>query len=472
MTERSKERETAAAAPEDTKDTWYLEDVYPETDNLFNATVGCIASDKSLLVVLDTNVLLLPYNVGGQELPKITDVYKKLSAEKRLFIPTRVVREFIKNRDDKLGEMLEKLNNSSSQLAVPSVQLPSLLEGVEKATAVTAAAKNLATAKTDYLKSIATLREMISGWRDNDPVTLAYNDLFTKDLQIDHELSREEVENRWKVRRDRQIPPGYKDKAKPDGGIGDYLIWLSILRLGEQKKQDLIFVTGEEKSDWLVRGVYPRQELIDEYRRASGGKTLRLIKLADLLSDLDAPSEVVDEVRQAEKEANTEHRLQSDQAVWPEELLSSWGAFSKKRSNWHSAFVQDYNLKSIANARRLSASSFGPSGAGRLKIAEDDVTIDLRFVVVNEEEVVFRSSDPSHSVAAIRDVQRSAPIQFPPLIDELANSVDIRENLDLLVVRPAPTAPTLTVRIIELDHENRTISVAYNITRRRLTLAP
>ena len=43
------------------------------------------------------------------------------------------------------------------------------------------------------------------------------------------------------------MPPGYKDGRKEDEGIGDFLIWKSLLKFGEEKKLDLAFVTGEEK---------------------------------------------------------------------------------------------------------------------------------------------------------------------------------------------------------------------------------
>jgi hypothetical protein len=44
-----------------------------------------------------------------------------------------------------------------------------------------------------------------------------------------------------------QIPPGYKDAGKADEGIGDYLIWETILEIGRTRKASVIFVTGGEK---------------------------------------------------------------------------------------------------------------------------------------------------------------------------------------------------------------------------------
>ena len=48
-----------------------------------------------------------------------------------------------------------------------------------------------------------------------------------------------------------KVPPGYKDASKDDGGIGDFLIWKTLLQLGSKEKKDFVFVTGEQKPDWF-----------------------------------------------------------------------------------------------------------------------------------------------------------------------------------------------------------------------------
>ena len=84
---------------------------------------------------------------------------------------------------------------------------------------------------------------------------------------------------------------------------------MSLLRLGRDNKKDLIFVTGEEKADWFVRAgaepIYPRPELIDEYRRSSGGRNIRLSTLHELLREMEVSDAVVEEVQRVEQEANT-----------------------------------------------------------------------------------------------------------------------------------------------------------------------
>jgi hypothetical protein len=49
---------------------------------------------------------------------------------------------------------------------------------------------------------------------------------------------------------------------------------------------------------------YPRYELIDEYRRESEGKSVRLLSFYELLREMQAAEQVVKEVEQVEVEAN------------------------------------------------------------------------------------------------------------------------------------------------------------------------
>ena len=68
--------------------------------------------------------------------------------------------------------------------------------------------------------------------------------------------------------------------------------------------QDIIFVTNDSKNDWWYQSesqaLYPRFELIDEYRQNSTDKTIHIINFSTFLQLFGASLEVVDEVRQEE----------------------------------------------------------------------------------------------------------------------------------------------------------------------------
>ena len=94
-------------------------------------------------------------------------------------------------------------------------------------------------------------------------------------------------------------------KGWTDSGIGDYLIWKTILHLGETNKRSVIFVSGDEKADWQHgsggSGFLPRYELQAEFRRISDGNDLYIIPLSRLLEIQKAEESSVDEIRTEEK---------------------------------------------------------------------------------------------------------------------------------------------------------------------------
>ena len=67
---------------------FHLKMIYPEVEDAFKVIIKPLDQIKdSCLIVLDTNVLLLPYTVGSKGLDEIKKNYTKLISESRLYIP-------------------------------------------------------------------------------------------------------------------------------------------------------------------------------------------------------------------------------------------------------------------------------------------------------------------------------------------------------------------------------------------------
>ncbi|PCD66833.1 PIN domain-containing protein [Rhizobium phaseoli] len=277
-----------------------LEDIFEDVGSIFLPNQVGKASSRDVLIAVDTNVLLLPLTIGSDALSKLQAFYERLRAEERLFLPARAAREYISNRDRKFADLLKTLNDMKSRVN-HDTKLPPILDTEDYA----AAEKALAAAKNDYMKALAKLGATVRSWNGDDPVTKVYAAAFDQSNIISPQQELSQVLLEWKSRRAEQRPPGYKDASKPDTGVGDFLIWKSLLDLAETKKKDMIFITGDEKADWSVRvdgkGVFPRPELIAEYRKASGGKNIRFANLHDVLREMDVAEEVVSEVEAAEQ---------------------------------------------------------------------------------------------------------------------------------------------------------------------------
>lgn len=288
-------------------DQFLLEALYPDASEVFSDYSISDIRNSTTIVVLDTNILLVPYHVRQDDLSALSDVYEFLAKEGRIFLPSRAAREFIKHRDAKLADMIKAINDQKSRLQIPHKRLSPLLEGVAGYDLLVEAQLRLSEARKVYEDRLTEMIGELRRWRGDDPITALYRKLFNSDNIIDAKESGEELSIGWAHRVNNEIPPGYKDSAKSDGGIGDYIIWRSILSIGFEKKLDLVFVTGDEKSDWYVRSsgeaVYPRPELVDEYRRASEGRKFSLMSLAAFLAEMKVEANVVEEIKSAEEES-------------------------------------------------------------------------------------------------------------------------------------------------------------------------
>lgn len=311
MTASKEGKPSKLAGPEaspDGSDPFKLEGIFEDVTQIFKPNRVTKASNPDAIIAVDTNVLLLPYTIRKDGLPKLQEFYQNLRAANRLYLPARVAREFIVHRDKKLAELLKMITDVRSRINIGETKLSPILEGVEGSEAMASASNALAAAKTHYTKALAVVEEKIQSWSGDDPVTTVYGVVFDHNNIVSPTQINEELLTEWQFRLKNQIPPGYKDGSKSDAGIGDFLVWKALLALGAAQKKDLIFVTGEEKADWFVRvngaGAYPRPELVAEYRKHSGGKGLRLVEFHDVLREMDVAQEVVLEVENAEATAN------------------------------------------------------------------------------------------------------------------------------------------------------------------------
>lgn len=334
-----------------------LEASFPEAHEVFAPYGIAISADESVLVMLDTNVLLLPYQTTQDDLAAIGVVYDRLAAANRLFIAGRAAREFAKHRDRKLAEMVKTIGDIKSRLPNMDKRLSPLLVGLDGYPELEAAHDELMTAKTSYSKALEPLIKTIRDWKGNDPVSTMYARLFTAARIVEAKGSKDDLQAEWKRRSDTKQPPGYKDSSKLDGGIGDFLIWKSALTLAESQKKDLVFVTNEKKPDWFIRSngepLYPRLELVDEYRRHSDGKRVRLCSLHQLLREMNVDEKVVEEVRSAEVVANSSPSVVSSHR----RLISGQQTINYSTNDGRASVVYGYQKQFLLRFSRSGGNS-------------------------------------------------------------------------------------------------------------------
>lgn len=290
-------------------DKFILNSIYPEAEKVFTFQPQSLEELKNdCLIILDTNVLLVPYNVGKESLKQIHKIYESFVKANRLIIPGQVTREFAKNRVEKLKNIHQQFTQKANTSKLQKGTYP-ILESLNEYQDTLSLEEQIDQLLIKYNDAMKKVLAHIRNWTWNDPVSLLYAELFQKavfDLNVDKEkvsadLARRQLHN---------IAPGYKDARKEDNGIGDLLIWLTILEVGKIRQKSVFFISGDEKADWWHKSegqsLYPRYDLVDEFRRYSDGQSFHIVTFSQFLKIYGASESSVDEVRKEEMKLSRE----------------------------------------------------------------------------------------------------------------------------------------------------------------------
>lgn len=283
---------------------FYLEKILPNSVEILSSFYKSIEDIKGNCVfILDTNVLLFPYKTSTQSLKELRSIYDKLIKSNRLFIPARAIREFGNNRGKNLAEIYKRLKqkeNSLDKIESKSDFYPIL----EKEEGYIQLQKNEEELKKIIKKSreaIKSLQEKVSNYTWNDPISELYKELFSSTIIKEVQKSKEDLIDDLTFRIEHKIAPGYNDSSKSDKGIGDLIIWQTILEIGKDLKKDVIFVTDDSKNDWFYieekKTIYPKFELFDEFRRYSQN-TIHIVDITTFLEIQNASEQTIKEVQQ------------------------------------------------------------------------------------------------------------------------------------------------------------------------------
>ncbi|MEQ4935845.1 PIN-like domain-containing protein [Proteus terrae] len=284
-------------------------EVYPSPKDSFSFVLEPISEIKDeALVVLDANVLLVPFTTNIKTAEVIKDLYTRLAKSDQLFLPAQAIREYLDNRAVKITDINETLQKKSNQ-SFNYVGTHPLLESLVEYQEVIKLEESLKTAINNYQTKIRNTLSAIQGWGWNDPVSKMYHEVLANRILDDEALDFAKIEKDLTRRNDLNIPPGYKDKNKDNNQAGDLVIWHEILNLAKTKDQHLIFVSVDEKTDWWHQSgkspLYPRFELVDEFREVTKGKSFHIVSLSKLLEIFDTDPEVVESVKLTEEDVTS-----------------------------------------------------------------------------------------------------------------------------------------------------------------------
>lgn len=282
------------------------------------------------LVVLDTNALLNLYRYTPRVRTTLLDLLAK--AGDTLWEPDQVMLEFWRNREaatrdyDAAAREFDKSVTSAQNITADAIRALGNRIGLDDdhkkdlVRPIEEAFTNLsASVKRTMNHDGATAPSQDTS---ADPVLAALDPLLRG--KVGKALNPEALQAALAEAKRRvaaKEPPGYMDAKKPDGGVGDFLVWRQLLDEASSRRGDALFVTGDVKEDWWRRcggisSAGPRLELLDEFHAVVGGR-LYLLQPADFLIKAAAifgvkiPAASVVQARQIDENRNEVFRATS-----------------------------------------------------------------------------------------------------------------------------------------------------------------
>ncbi|WP_308900045.1 PIN domain-containing protein [Bacillus pacificus] len=250
---------------------------------------------KTATIVIDTNVLLMGYQRKEGTFGSMLKVLKELSDEGRLKIPSHVVKEFSRQRSEKIEEMAKQIHNVKSNLG-ERVKNPTSLEQVIPALSILKSEHSeiinledkynecievLNNCRKEYVEGLTKLQQKLGEYIDHDLILKNYEEIIQKSyFEPEGLLKDEDLEKEWIRRKENKIPPGHMDSSKKINKYGDLIIWNHICQI----KNDVIFVTNDvNKGDWVYKVndevLGARRELVEEFytRNESNNNTFKIL---------------------------------------------------------------------------------------------------------------------------------------------------------------------------------------------------
>jgi PIN like domain len=373
-------------------------------------------------ITFDANVLLNIYHYGAETRDQLLASMQEVACRDQLWIPYQALVEFhhkrmkvIKDQDGLIRKISEVFGQADSFMASlkekdphhPYFDLEALGTVARETKQNAGKLINQAKGKRiDPLRDplLTRLTEIIGNRFGTQPTT--------------DQLMERQAE--WLSRASQHVPPGFADADKPDGGIGDYLIWRELLEEGKVRGRPVVFVTDDSKDDWWERHdsdkighkkeIAPRSELVNEMHQFAGvrfhlTKPDGFLRFAQEKLGLPENEEVLEEAQEVSRQADKPPTSFREQYI---NRKSSHTLAAAALYDWMQAY-QEPSLDTFAAMRRLFEESEQTRSAfAKLLIPSGEYTEPfIRFVRLLSES----KSDPLIGSAPLAAVELSEDLE-------------------------------------------------------------
>ncbi|WP_242255004.1 PIN domain-containing protein [Bacillus cereus group sp. BfR-BA-01379] len=229
--------------------------------------------EEGAIIVPDTNFLLAAYQSRNVTIDEVKKVLEGLNKNNRLIIPEQVIYEFSENRQRIILEQISSIDDEMNKVYNPQKEMKKFMPAAETSTEIMDAQKkrdDLYNASQEYKKSLKKVREKILALITHDEYFEFIKELCQKSF-YPYSKSKDVLREEGLRRISLGIKPGTNEnKSDP---TGDYIIWSEMMTL----KQNVIFVSNDQKKDWIHKNnknlqLGVDQTLLSEFFSVTGGK--------------------------------------------------------------------------------------------------------------------------------------------------------------------------------------------------------
>ncbi len=231
---------------------------------------------ENCLFVFDANVLLNIYRYSIKTRNELIEILDKISDN--LWIPHQVALEYQQRRLTVIGDQESAYENIKKVLNDIRNRLNNELNPFKIHPTINA--DNIFNKIDSILKEIEKELDMLEkehpNLLDSDNLRDKLTELFEGKVGSPCPPKKlEKIYKKGKIRYDRQIPPGFKDKNKKEiNEYGDLVLWFQIIEHAKSTKKSIIFITDDRKEDWWLKFkgkiIGPHPELINEIFSKTG----------------------------------------------------------------------------------------------------------------------------------------------------------------------------------------------------------
>lgn len=229
---------------------------------------------KDLVFIFDANALLDIFRLDESITNEIFDVIERYSSQ--IVIPYHAAEEYNKNIHAVLLQQLRNID--AAQKAFDG--FVQLLEAKRNQPYISSSSneklKDLKDSiQQDFdIQSKYLLEQLLHGELQNKMSLLLEGKVLAPFTVDEIETIKKEGENRY----NNKIPPGWKDNTKGENSYGDLINWKEILRFAKDNQKGVVFVTSDQKEDWVYKyngmTVCPHYELLREFYQSVGNTKL------------------------------------------------------------------------------------------------------------------------------------------------------------------------------------------------------